>query len=141
MTGDSNLALFTGRRHATFLAFARCVVPDEAPQAPGASSAATLTAAERFLADQDEATRARLRLLLRVFEWRAVLRFGKRFSSLSAEKQAAYLRAWQNSRLKLFRFGFSSLRNLVLISFYTRSESWAAIGYPGPGLETKAASP
>ncbi len=141
MSTAVNTEFFTGARRAVFLAIASRIVPDEGAPSPGANSDATLTAAEKFLADQDEATRAKLRLLLRVFEWRAVLRFGKRFSHLSAEKQDAYLRAWQNSRLQLFRFGFSSLRNLVLLSFYTRPESWATIGYPGPALGAKAANP
>ncbi len=141
MSTTVNTEFFTGARRAVFLAIAGRVVPAGGPESSGANSDATLAAAEKFLADQDEATRAKLRLLLRVFEWRTVLRFGKPFSRLSAEKQDAYLRAWQNSRLQLFRFGFSSLRNLVLLSFYTRPESWAAIGYPGPVLEAKAANP
>ncbi len=141
MSTAASLAFFSGAQRTVFLAVAGRIVLEEGPASPGANSDAVLAAAEKFLADQDEATRAKLRLLLRVLEWRAVLRFGKRFSRLSTENQDACLRAWQNSRLQLFRFGFSSLRNLVLLSFYTRPESWATIGYPGPVLNTRAANP
>jgi len=137
----SNSPFFTDSRRATFLALAARVVPDEGPIAPGAASDATLDAAERLIASQDEPTRKKLRLLLGVVEWGAAVRFGKRFTRLHHGEQEAYLRAWECSRLQLFRFGFSSLRNLALLSFYTREESWPMIGYPGPVLDRKTADP
>jgi hypothetical protein len=133
--------LFTGSRRETFLALAARVVPNEGPLAPGAGSDATLDAAERLIASLDEPTRRNLCLLLGVLEWGAAFKFGKRFTRLHHEEQEAYLRAWECSRLQLFRFGFSSLRNLALLSFYTRQESWPMIGYPGPVLEGKTADP
>jgi len=124
-------------RRATFLALAGRIVPEEGPGAPGAKSDATVAAAELFLASQDEAARSKLGLLLKVFEWGAAFRFGRRFTHLPAGEQDAYMQAWERSRIQLLRFGFSSLRNLVLLSFYTRPDSWPMIGYPGPVLETK----
>ena len=132
---------FTGSRAVTLRAIAGRVVPDEGPLAPGANSQRTLEVAELFVQSQDERTRAKLRLLLRIFEWGAVLRFGRPFSRLPAKKQDAYLRAWEFSRLQLFRFGFSSLRNLVLVSFYAQPTSWLTMGYPGPVREAKPAKP
>jgi len=76
-------------------------------------------------------------MLLNIFEWMAVFRYGARFTRLAAAKQDAYLRGWESSPFHLFRFGFASLRNLVLVSFYTQPQSWPMIGYPGPVLETK----
>lgn len=129
-------------RRATFLALADRIVPDEGADAPGARSDATVAAAELFLASQDEATRSKLRLLLRVFEWGAAFKFGRRFTLLPAGEQDTYMQAWERSRIQLFRFGFSSLRNLVLLSFYTRPDSWPMLGYPGPVLEpTKLSRP
>jgi len=124
-------------RCATFLALAGRIVPDEGAGAPGANSDATVAAAELFLASQDEAARSKLRLLFKVFEWGAAFKFGRRFTRLPAGKQDTYMQAWERSRIQLFRFGFSSLRNLVLLSFYTRPDSWPMLGYPGPVLETK----
>lgn len=137
----SSSPFFTDSRRETFLALAALVVPDEGPLAPGAASDATLDVAEMLIASQDEPTRKKLRLLLGVVEWGAALKFGKRFTRLPHGDQEAYLRAWQGSRFQLFRFGFSSLRNLALLSFYTRQESWPMIGYPGPVLKSEAADP
>ena len=132
---------FAGRRRETFLALADRMVPDEGPKAPGARSDETLATAELFLASQDEATRSKLRLLLAFFEWGAAVQCGRRFTRLPAGKQDAYMRAWERSGIQLFRFGFASLRNLILLSFYTRPESWPMLGYPGPVLEVKSSPP
>jgi hypothetical protein len=140
-SGSSTSPFFSASRGETLLALAERVVPDEGERAPGAASQATLDAAETFVASQDETTRQKLRLLFHVFEWGAVLRFGKRFTRLPGVKQDAYLRAWEVSKLQLLRFGFSSLRNLVLISFYTHPDSWPMMNYPGPVLEPGPSKP
>ena len=123
---------FVGSRAETFLALAARVVPGEAPSAPGAGSEATVRAAEQFVQGQDAAVRAKLGLLLKVFDWGAVFRYGARFTRLSTARQDRYLRAWERSPVQSFRFGFSSLRNLILLAFYTQPEAWSMIGYPGP---------
>ena len=127
-------AFFTGSRASIFLAVAARVVPDEGTNAPGAGSDRTLQAAEQFLADQDESVRGNLKVLLKVFEWGAVLFYGKRFTRLPVAKQDAYLQGWEYADVQTFRFGFSSLRNLALLAFYTQPESWPMIRYPGPVL-------
>lgn len=131
-TQNSSLPFFVGSRDETFLAFAARVVPGEGPNAPGARSEVIVRAAEQFVQGQETAARAKLGLLLRVFDWGATLRYGARFTRLSAVNQDAYLRAWERSPVQSLRFGFSSLRNLVLLAFYTQPESWSMIGYPGP---------
>ncbi len=140
-TPSESLHFFGGSRTAIFLSIAGRIVPDEGLSDPGAKSRATLQTAESFLRAQVESVQAKFALLLKVFEWGAVLRFGRRFTRLPGRKQDAYLRSWEFSRLQLFRFGFSSLRNLVLVAFYTREESWPMIGYPGPVLEAKVVKP
>ncbi len=132
--------VFSGSQAGIFLALADRIVPSEGPGVPGARSEATLRAAEMFLEGQDRSVKKKLALLLKVFEWGSVLKFGRRFTRLRAESQDAYLHAWEFSKLQLFRFAFSSLRNLILVSFYTQLESWPRIGYPGPVLEQKAVS-
>jgi len=129
---------FVGSRRETFLALADRIVPDEGPSAPGARSDKTLAAAELFIASQDDSTRSKLRLLLTFFEWGAALKCGRRFTRLSAGKRDDYMQAWERCGIQLFRFGFASLRNLVLLSFYTRPESWPMLHYPGPVLEGKS---
>lgn len=43
-----------------------------------------------------------------------------------------FLRRWEHSSLNLLRQGHASLLQLVLMAWYSRSEAWAACGYPGP---------
>ncbi len=135
------LSLFRGSRAATFLAIADRIVPGVGLRAPGAKSEATLRTAEVFMSSQDESVRAKLRLLLKVFDWGALLKYGRRFTRLPAEKQDGYLRAWEFSQFQIFRFAFSSLRNLVFVSYYTQQETWPTMGYPGPWLEAMSAKP
>tara|TARA_R110000868_G_scaffold74298_3_gene214814 strand:+ start:1668 stop:2213 length:546 start_codon:yes stop_codon:yes gene_type:complete len=44
----------------------------------------------------------------------------------------AFLERWQNSSLALLKMGHASLLQLVMMSWYSRAESWAHCGYPGP---------
>jgi hypothetical protein len=43
-----------------------------------------------------------------------------------------FLQRWQNSSISLLRMGHASLLQLVMMSWYSRPESWAHCGYPGP---------
>ena len=44
----------------------------------------------------------------------------------------AFLERWQNSSIGLLQMGHASLLQLVMMSWYSRAESWAHCGYPGP---------
>lgn len=44
----------------------------------------------------------------------------------------AFLDRWQNSSIGLLKMGHTSLLQLVMMSWYSRAESWAHCGYPGP---------
>ncbi|MEJ6818212.1 twin-arginine translocation pathway signal protein [Pseudomonas sp. LF-5] len=48
------------------------------------------------------------------------------------EAMRHFLARWQNSSLSLLRMGHSSLQQMVMMAWYTRAESWAHCGYPGP---------
>ncbi|HZX15983.1 MAG TPA: twin-arginine translocation pathway signal protein [Pseudomonas sp.] len=43
-----------------------------------------------------------------------------------------FLDRWQNSPIGLLKMGHASLLQLVMMSWYSRAESWAHCGYPGP---------
>lgn len=43
-----------------------------------------------------------------------------------------FLDRWENSSLSLLRMGHSSLQQMVMMAWYSRRESWAHCGYPGP---------
>jgi choline dehydrogenase-like flavoprotein len=59
------------------------------------------------------------------------------FAELSGERQDAWLRSWETSRVPLFRTAFQALRRLILATYYADPASHPAIGYAGP-LHTRA---
>ncbi|MEZ1317538.1 twin-arginine translocation pathway signal protein [Pseudomonas fluorescens] len=54
------------------------------------------------------------------------------WENASPEQMRHFLRRWENSSLSLLRMGHSSLQQMVLMAWYSRRESWAHCGYPGP---------
>lgn len=54
------------------------------------------------------------------------------WETTDADQVQHFLHRWQNSSLNLLRQGHSSLLQLVLMAWYSRAESWAQCGYPGP---------
>ena len=92
------------------------------------------TLVEVTLRDRPAAIQRQLRLLLRAIQWFCVFRYGRGFSSLSAEQRTRVLARLQDHRVELIRCGFWGLRTLALLGFYGRAEAARAIGYaPYPG--------
>ncbi len=54
------------------------------------------------------------------------------WENASSDDVQAFLERWQNSSLALLKMGHASLLQLVMMSWYSREESWAHCGYPGP---------
>lgn len=54
------------------------------------------------------------------------------WENASADEIRHFLDRWENSSLNLLRMGHSSLLQLVMMAWYSRVESWAHCGYPGP---------
>ena len=54
------------------------------------------------------------------------------WENASADEIRQFLHRWENSSLSLLRMGHSSLLQLVMMAWYSRRESWAHCGYPGP---------
>ncbi|MGX0892969.1 hypothetical protein AB7M22_004977 [Pseudomonas sp. ADAK2 TE3594] len=54
------------------------------------------------------------------------------WESASSEQIRHFLDRWENSSLSLLRMGHSSLLQMVMMAWYSRAESWAHCGYPGP---------
>lgn len=54
------------------------------------------------------------------------------FTAAGPASREARLRAWQTSRIALFRTGFQAMRRLSGACYYSSPRAWAAIGYPGP---------
>ncbi|WP_095052505.1 twin-arginine translocation pathway signal protein [Pseudomonas sp. Irchel s3b2] len=54
------------------------------------------------------------------------------WENASSEEIQRFLDRWENSSLSLLRMGHSSLLQMVMMAWYSRAESWAHCGYPGP---------
>lgn len=54
------------------------------------------------------------------------------WDNASAGQVEQFLLRWRDSSLDLLRQGHSALLQLVLMAWYSRPESWARCGYPGP---------
>lgn len=50
----------------------------------------------------------------------------------SSEEVQHFLQSWRDSRLALFQTAYAALHDLTFGAWYARSDSWEAIGYPGP---------
>jgi hypothetical protein len=44
----------------------------------------------------------------------------------------AFLQDWRTSWFSLLQSAYHALHELIMASWYARSESWAALAYPGP---------
>ena len=84
---------------------------------------------EAALRDRPQAMRRQLQFFLRAIQWLAVFRYGRGFTSLSAERRARVLSHLQDHHLALIRCGFWGLRTLALLGFYGRAQAVQAIGY------------
>lgn len=110
----------------------RAVVSTVVPEAknlgePGWSELETLV--ETALQNRPRAMHRQLRLFIRTIQWMPVFRYGRRFTSLSAEQRVQVLCYLQDHRLAVVRCGFWGLRTLSLLGYYGRPEGVQATGY------------
>ncbi len=105
-------------------------------RAPAAAEVDVAGRMERLL-DARGAT-SDFRRLLALFEWSPLLFEAKpgRFTRLPEERQEQVLRGWATSRLGFRRSGFVAIKRLAMSIYYTQQESWPAIGFPGPWLQS-----
>ena len=54
------------------------------------------------------------------------------FTAAGPASREARLRAWETSRIAVFRTGFQAMKRLCAAAYYSSPASWAAVGYPGP---------
>jgi len=84
---------------------------------------------ETTLEGRPPAMLRQLRIFLRMIQWCSVLRFGRRFTSLSPARRTRMLTYLEDHRIELVRCGFWGLRTLAFLGFYGRAETLQAIGY------------
>lgn len=128
-------AFFTEGTAATFRAAAGCIIPSE-PDSPGADADAAIRIADQALSERPERDRKLLTTFLKAVEWLPVLRYGRTFTRLGPERQAAFLRFLESTSLSpKLRQGFFGLKAFALMGYYGLEETWAELGYPGPRLD------
>jgi len=84
---------------------------------------------ERLLSTRPAAVRLQVVWLVRALDGLALLRRGRRLSSIPLEARARLLESLQRSRLVLLRRGIWGLRTLAFLAYYGRPAGRAAVGY------------
>jgi hypothetical protein len=111
-----------------FRALVSTVVPEAKNLGePGWNELETLV--ETSLRTRPRAMQRQLRLFLRIIQWLAIVRYGRRFTSLRAEQRMQVLSYLQEHRLEVVRCGFWGLRTLALLGYYGRPAGVQATGY------------
>lgn len=115
-----------------FVSIFRAVVSAVVPEAeelgePGWRELETLV--ETTLQNRPRAVHRQLRLFIRTIQWLPVFRYGRRFTSLSAEQRMQVLCYLQDHCVEIIRCGFWGLRTLALLGYYGRPKGVQATGY------------
>ncbi len=84
---------------------------------------------DRALMERPAAVRRQLVLFLGIIRWLPLMRWGRRFESLSEGPQEAMLRFFQDGPIGPFRAGFWGLKTLMFMGYYGREAAWAEVGY------------
>ena len=127
---------------APFRAIASTVVPEMSALKEGAWQRAEAIV-EDALASRPPEMHRQLRLFLRVVNWLAVPRTGRKLTSLSPERRLTLCRELERFPVLLIRRGFWGVRTLALMGYYGLPEVRVAIGYradPG-GWEARGLGP
>jgi len=138
---DRNAAL-SPREYATVAAAALASYPRGGAIQPSGIDAGIPAHVDRFVAAQQPSTRLLVRLLFVLVE-HATLLFPapgaggmRRFSSLDAAQQVAYLRGWQASRLLPRRLVFVSLRAILTMGYFADPVVLRTLGIAPRALPT-----
>jgi hypothetical protein len=54
------------------------------------------------------------------------------FTASPGRRQDARLRAWEGSRVAVFRTGYQAMKRLACACYYAAPQAWPPTGYPGP---------
>lgn len=131
--------MLTPRQLATLIALCRRMVP--LPDEPDPSAVRLARAVEVRLGTADPVKARDFATLLTLMgtpaagllsAWRP-----HGFPELSPQRQDAWLRGWETSRIPQLRTALQALRRLILATWYGDPANLAAIGYAGP-LHTRA---
>lgn len=126
----------SGKHAAFFMVVAETITPEVASLDPD-GRARMEAIVDTALQDRDAATRSQIGTFLGLIRMAPVLRYGRAFDRLDADRRAAVLRWFQDCPVALLRKGFWGLKVLVFMGFYGQEKNWSAIGY-APGFDGRA---
>ena len=75
---------------------------------------------------------------MKVIDFLPLLRYGRRFTALDADRRLRVLEWMQDSRFLLLRRGVWGLRTLIMLGYYSRPIAAAQIGYRASALGWEA---
>jgi hypothetical protein len=133
--------VFSPEEAAVLLAVAERMIPEN-PGFPRPRELGLVARIDGIAAMADPTNQGELRRLVRLFESAlgGLLLDGdpQLFTAASPARQDRRLLAWSRSRVALRRTGYRALKRLVYAAYYSSSEVWPAVGYPGPPLARAA---
>lgn len=138
-TSRRQLKLFSEAEYAIFAAVAARVVPGDSagPAWPSAESLDCAGKTDELLSRCHPDVGRDFVRLLRLFEngLTGVFTDGRPtpFTRLDPQEQDARLNAWRHSRISLLRSGYQAMVRLSHATYYSSPETFALVGYPGPG--------
>lgn len=113
---------------ATLRAVADRIVVQLADATP-AAEARFEAIVDTALGARPEPVRRQIGVFLKLMSWAPVVRWGRRFESLSGPRSDRFLRWLENHPVQTIRAGFWGLKTLVFMGWYGRHEQWDAISY------------
>ncbi len=124
-----------GAEPAALGALLEAMIPQGGPFPEGARDVRLLADVDSFVGGAGTAGAKALRLAAGFLDlaplllppWR-----GRRFRRLTLEERIDLLEAWEVSRLPLLRQAVHNLKMLITVSFYSRPQIEARLGYPAP---------
>ena len=125
--------------HRTLRALGETLFPSTGPADPSGADIVP-QAVDGLVDGMDPAQEKKLGLVLSAFELAAILRFGRRFSSLPEEKRTRYVDGWMRSGLAPRRIVYRALRDLCATAYYNDERVWPVLGYDGPPIGKKGAA-
>ena len=107
-------------------------------RAPSAASIDVAGRIEVLVAELGPGALSDFTRLLTLFEWSPFVfeAIPGRFSTLAPDRQTEVIHGWAQSRLEFRRTGFVAVKRLAMSVYYAQEESWRAIGFPGPWLQS-----
>lgn len=130
----AGIRTLTAREYAAVRSAAAVIYPDGGAIAISAMGALVPSYVDRFVRAQTRRNRQLMRLLFFAVEHGTLVfpvhgpRGWRRFSSLTADQQLAYLEGWRLSEMPARRLIFTSLRAIVSMGYFAAPEVLRALG-------------